>query len=105
MSAFETTALLKIASLQCFPLALFARSKKVTDEALIAETMVRFIFFYFIQMCSLLLMDLNFFIIICYHCSWCCAVWWPYKFAPNSSLVQIIFYVSSFEIIDSECIL
>ena len=39
ISVFETTAMLKIANLQYFPLAPFARSR-VTDEALIAETAV-----------------------------------------------------------------
>ena len=35
---FETTALLKFANFQYFPLANFARFYRVTDEALIAET-------------------------------------------------------------------
>ena len=39
ISVFETTAMLKLANLQYFPLAPFARSR-VTDEALIAETAV-----------------------------------------------------------------
>ena len=45
MSVFETTALLKFANLQYFPLALFAIFYRVTDEALIAETAVWPIFF------------------------------------------------------------
>ena len=32
------------------------------------------------------------FILICYHCSRCCAVWRSQKVSPHSSLVQNIFY-------------
>ena len=38
ISVFETTALLMFSNLQYFPLASFARSHRVTDEAFIAET-------------------------------------------------------------------
>ena len=40
-TAFETTALLKFANLQYFPLVLFVRFNRVTDEASIAVTHIR----------------------------------------------------------------
>ena len=54
-SVFETTALLKFANLQYFPLALFAKFHRVTEEALIAETAVWPILFlsYKYFLCSL----------------------------------------------------
>ena len=67
MSVFETTAMLKLANLQYFPLAPFARSR-VTDEALIAETAVWPKFF--LMNIFFALKESKLFIIICCHCSW-----------------------------------
>ena len=62
---FETTALLFFSNLEYFAPALFARFHRITDEVLIAETVVWSIFF--LSLFSLLLKDLNFFILIYQH--------------------------------------
>ena len=95
---FLTTAIIKICKFTVFSSASFCMIYRVTNEALIAETMVWPNFF---------LMNVFFapkgskhFIIISYHCSWMLCRVAAVKSLPNSSIVQIIFYFWSFEIME-----
>ena len=55
---------------------------------------------FFLILFSLLLKDLNFFFIISYHCSWMLCRVAAVKSLPHPSLVHIIFYFWSFEIME-----
>ena len=68
ISVFETTAIFKICKLTVFSFCSFCKIYRVTDEALIAETMVWLNFF--LMNVFLALKGSKPFIIISYHCNW-----------------------------------
>ena len=73
-------------------------SFRVTDGALIAETAVWPNFF--LMNIFFALKESERFIIICSHCSWMLCRVAAIKVSPHSSIVQIIFYFWSFEIME-----
>ena len=68
ISIFETTAIIKIWKFTVFSSGSFCQIYRVTDEALIAETMVWPNFF--LMNVFFALKGSKLFIIISYHCSW-----------------------------------
>ena len=74
ISVFETTAVIKFCKFTVFSSGSFCQIR-ITDEALIAETMVWPNFF--LMNVSLLLKDLNFLLLFFITAAGCCAVWRP----------------------------
>ena len=68
ISVFETTAVIKICKFTVFSSVSFGQINRVTDEALIAETMVWPNFF--LMTVFFALKGSKLFIIISHHCSW-----------------------------------
>ena len=98
ISVFETTAIIKTCKFTVFSSGSFCQIYRVTDEALIAETVVWPNFFlmnvFFALKRSKLL---SLFLITA---AGCCTIWRPLKVSPHSFKVQIIFYFWSFEIME-----
>ena len=76
----------------------FCQIYRVTDEALIAETAEWPNFF--LMNVFFVLKRSKFLLLFLITAAGCCAVWQPLKISPNSSIVQIIFYFWSFEIME-----
>ena len=94
----QGSAIIKICKFTVFSSGSFFQIHRVTDEALIAETMVWPNFF--LMNVFFALKGSKLFIIISYHCSWMLCRVAAVKVSPHSSKVQIIFCFWSFEIME-----